>query len=78
MTKYSMYVNTEELKKARLRNNKTYKDMSEEMGLRSPISYYNIEVGNVEPKISQMIKVSQILTKHSRLGATLPCSIPEM
>ena len=63
MTKYNMYVNTEELKKARLRKKKTYKDMSEEMGLKSPISYYNIEVGNVEPKISQMIKVAQILNK---------------
>lgn len=63
MNKYSIYVNTEELKKARNKKQKTYRDMAEEMGLKSPISYYNIEVGNVEPKISQMIKVSQILNK---------------
>jgi len=63
MNKYAMYVNTEELRKTRSRKQKTYKDMAEEMGMKSPISYYNIEVGKVEPKISQMIKVSQILNK---------------
>lgn len=63
MKKYSMYVNTNELKKARNRKKKTYEDMAQEMGMKSPISYYNIEVGIVEPKISQMIKISQILNK---------------
>lgn len=63
MNKYSMYVNTEELKKARTKNKKNYEDMAIEMGMKSPISYYNIEVGIVEPKISQMIKISQILNK---------------
>ena len=63
MNKYSIYVNTEELKKARNKKQKTYEDMSQEMGLKSPISYYNLEAGIVEPKISQMIKVSQILNK---------------
>lgn len=63
MKKYSMYVNTEELKKARCKKQKTYEDMAKEMGMKSPISYYNIEVGIVEPKISQMIKISQILNK---------------
>lgn len=63
MNKYALYVNTEELKKARNRKNKTYEDMAQEMGMKSPISYYNIEVGIVEPKISQMIKISQILNK---------------
>lgn len=58
-----MYVNTEQLKKARNKKKKTYEDMSQEMGLKSPISYYNLETGIVEPKISQMIKVSQILNK---------------
>ena len=61
--KYSMYVNTDELKKARNKKKKTYEDMAREMGMKSPISYYNIEVGIVEPKISQMIKISQILNK---------------
>ena len=63
MKKYSMYVNTEELKKARNKKQKTYEDMAQEMGMKSPVSYYNIEVGIVEPKISQMIKISQILNK---------------
>lgn len=63
MNKYAMYVNTDELKKARNKKKKTYEDMSNEMGMKSPISYYNIEVGIVEPKISQMIKVSKILGK---------------
>lgn len=63
MKKYSMYVNTEELKKARAKKQKNYENMAECMGLKSPISYYNIEVGNVEPKISQMIKISEILNK---------------
>lgn len=63
MKKYSMYVNTEELKKARNKKQKTCEDMAQEMGMRSPVSYYNIEVGVVEPKISQMIKISQILNK---------------
>ena len=63
MNKYSMYVNTKELKRARYKKRKTYEDMAQSMGLKSPISYYNIEVGIVEPKISQMIKVSEILNK---------------
>lgn len=63
MNKYAIYVNTEELKKARIKNKKNYGDMAIAMGLKSPISYYNIEVGIVEPKISQMIKVAEILKK---------------
>lgn len=63
MNKYSIYVNTEELKKARNKHQKNYENMAKEMGLKSPISYYNIEVGIVEPKITQMIKISEILNK---------------
>ena len=63
LNRYSLYINTEELKKARKKKQKTYEGMAQEMGFKSPISYYNIEVGNVEPKISQMIKISQILNK---------------
>lgn len=63
MNKYSIYVNTEELKRARVKSKKTYENMAQEMGMKSPISYYNIEVGIVEPKISQMIKISEILRK---------------
>ncbi len=61
MNKYSRYVKTEELRKARVKKKKDYKDMAIELGFKSPISYYNLEVGIVEPKISQMTKVSKIL-----------------
>lgn len=63
LNKYAMYVNTEELKRSRYKYKKNYEDMSTEMGMKSPISYYNIEVGIVEPKISQMIKISEILKR---------------
>lgn len=61
MNRYAQYVNTEELKKTRLKKKRTYEDMSKAIGLKSPISYYNIEVGFVEPKISQMVKISDTL-----------------
>lgn len=63
MNKYSKYVNTEELRKTRTKKGKTCGDMSKEMGMKSPVSYYNIEAGIVEPKISQMIKISEILKR---------------
>lgn len=58
-----MYVNTEELRKARSKCGKSCDDMAELMGFKSPISYYNIEVGIVEPKITQMIRIASILGK---------------
>ncbi len=63
MNKFSKYVNTENLKKTRLKRKFTYKDMAEKLGFKSEISYYNLEVGIVEPKITQMIKISEILDK---------------
>ena len=63
MNRYSIYVNTEELRKVRNKKQKSCKDMAWAMGLKSSVSYYNIEVGIVEPKISQMIKISEILKK---------------
>lgn len=63
MNKFAKYVNTEELRNSRIKKGKTCVDMSKELGLRSPVSYYNLEVGIVEPKISQMIKVSEILNR---------------
>ncbi|MBR3697736.1 MAG: helix-turn-helix transcriptional regulator [Clostridia bacterium] len=61
MNKFSEYVNTEELKKTRLKRKLNYKDMAEMLGFKSEISYYNLEVGIVEPKITQMIRISEIL-----------------
>lgn len=63
MKKYSEYVNTDELKKIRTQKKKTYEDMSEMLGLKSPVSYYYIETGYVEPKISQMVKIASYLGK---------------
>lgn len=63
MYKYSKYVKTEKIKNERIKKNMTIKDMSTELGLKSPVSYYNLEVGIVEPKISQMVKVSKLLGK---------------
>lgn len=63
MNRYSKYVNVDELKKARKNKKMTCEDVSKEMGFKSPVSYYNIEEGIVEPKISQMIKISKILGK---------------
>ena len=63
MNKYSKYVNTEELKRERKKNGLSIINMANLMGFKSKVTYYNIEVGIVEPKISQMIKISQILKK---------------
>ena len=63
MYKYSIYVKTDKIRNERIKKNKTIKNMSVELGLKSPSSYYNLEVGIVEPKISQMINVSKILGK---------------
>lgn len=63
MNKFSKYVNTENLKKSRLKRRFSYEDMAKKLGFKSQISYYNLEKGIVEPKISQMIKISEILGK---------------
>ena len=63
MYKYSIYVKTDKIRNERIKKNKTIKNMSVELDLKSTSSYYNLEVGIVEPKISQMIKVSKILGK---------------
>lgn len=63
MAKYSEYVKTENLKKARKDKGITVNELISRMGLASRVSYYNIENGIVEPKISQMILISQILNE---------------
>lgn len=60
-SKYSKYVNTEELRKAREIKGFSYRDMSRLMGFKSPATYYNIENGLVEPKISHINSISKIL-----------------
>ncbi len=59
--KYSKYVNTNALKKARESKGFSYRDMSSFMDFKSPAAYFNIENGLVEPKISHINKISKIL-----------------
>lgn len=59
--KYSKYVNTAELKNAREAKGFSYRDMSKMMGFRSPATYYNIENGFSEPKISHINSICKIL-----------------
>lgn len=63
MNKYSKYVNTDELKKERKNNGLSIVDMARLMGFNSKVTYYNIEVGVTEPKISHINKISEILGK---------------
>ena len=64
--KYSKYVNTEKLKSVREAKGFSYRDMSMMMGFKSSATYYNIESGLVEPKISHINSISKILK--------MPCS----
>ena len=58
---YKKYVKTEELKNEREFRHLSYRDMSKLMGFKSPATYYNIENGLVEPKISHIINIFKIL-----------------
>ena len=59
--KYSKYINSEELRRVREKKDLSYRDMSKLLGFKSPATYYNIEKGLVEPKISHINKISKIL-----------------
>ena len=63
--KYSKFVNTEELKKTREEKGFSIRDMSRFMGFKSPATYYNIENGIAEPKISHINSISKILKTSS-------------
>ena len=63
MAKYSRYVNTEALRQERYIKQISKAKMSELLGKRSESSYSNLENGVIEPKISDMNKVSEILGK---------------
>lgn len=63
MAKYSEYVKTENIKKARKEKHISVNEIICKMGLASRVSYYNVENGVVEPRISQMILLSKILEK---------------
>ena len=63
--KYSKFDNTEELKKTREEKGFSIRDMSRFMGFKSPATYYNIENGIAEPKISHINSISKILKTSS-------------
>lgn len=63
MGKYSQYVYTEELKKARKKKGLSIMDMARLLGFKSKATYYNIENGISEPKISNINNISIILGK---------------
>lgn len=61
MAKFSEYVKTENIRNARINKGLTVGDISRRMGFSSRVSYYNIENGVVEPKVSQIVTLSNIL-----------------
>lgn len=63
MNRYSEFVNTEELKRERKNKGLSITDMADLMGFKSKVTYYNIEIGVTEPKISHMAEISRILGK---------------
>lgn len=63
MSKYAKYVYTDELKKERKKQGFSITDMANMLGFKSKVTYYNIEVGVAEPKISHINKISSILGK---------------
>ena len=66
MNRYSKYVFTEELKEARKNKGLSILDMADLMGFKSKVTYYNIEIGVTEPKISHINNISKILGKSPR------------
>lgn len=61
MSRYSIYVYTDNIREARKSKGLTVGEIMDKMGFLSRASYYNLENGVVEPRISQMITLSQIL-----------------
>lgn len=61
--KYSMYVNTEILRRERYSKRYTLAEMASMLGKKSATSYSNLEEGIIEPRISDIIKVSEIFDK---------------
>ena len=63
MKKFSNYVYTDELKRERKLKGISLNDMAKMLGFKSKVTYYNIENGISEPKISNIINISKILGK---------------
>lgn len=66
MNKYSKYVYTDDLKMERKRQGISLMKMAKLLGFKSKVTYYNIENGISEPKISNINNISKILGKSAR------------
>lgn len=60
---FSDYVNTYLLRMERAKKGVSAKEMAECIGKSSPTSYYNIENGEVEARITDMVRISHKLGK---------------
>lgn len=61
MNNEAKYVFTDELKKERKQRGYSIADMARFLGFKSKVTYYNIEIGVTEPKISHINRISKIL-----------------
>lgn len=61
--KYSKYVHTEKLKEERKKKKISAQKMANLLELNSKVSYYNIENGITEPRITTIIQISKILKR---------------
>lgn len=66
MNPYSKYVYKDELKRERKTKGLSMKDMAQMLGFKSKVSYYNIENGISEPRISHINGISKILGKSAK------------
>ena len=61
VSRIPLITKTEELRKARELKGFSHRDMSKFLGAKSSATYYNIEIGKVEPKISQALQICKLL-----------------
>lgn len=61
MGKYSKYVKREHLRKVRRKKNISADEIARKLDFSSTVSYYNLENGITEPKISYMVKIAKML-----------------
>lgn len=61
MKNKTKYVYTDELKKERKQRGYSISDMARFLGFKSKVTYYNIEIGVTEPKISHINRISKVL-----------------
>ena len=64
MSKGLKYVYTDKLKNERKLRRYSIADMARFLGFKSKVTYYNIEIGITEPKISHINRICKILGKN--------------